>query len=151
MNNPINAAKNFIYNKLFKINDSTQRIAIGFGLGVFTGMLPGTGPLAALFLAYIFRVNRASALLASLLTNTWISLVTFIFAIKVGSAILGLEWHKVYSDFSLHFSGRNWLELFQFSYSKLLFPVTVGYLVVSLVLGLLSYLTVILILKIFKR
>jgi len=59
-----------LYLKLIKINDTPQKIAFGFGLGVFSGIFPGTGPLAALFLALILRANRASALLGSLLTNT---------------------------------------------------------------------------------
>ena len=43
----------FIFAKLFKINDSAQKIALGVGLGVFSGLMPGTGPAAALFLAFI--------------------------------------------------------------------------------------------------
>jgi uncharacterized protein (DUF2062 family) len=89
-----------LYIKLFKINDSPQRIALGLGLGVFLGIIPGTGPLAALFLALLFRVNRASALLGSLLTNTWLSIVTFLLAIKVGSFIMRLNWQSVYADIS---------------------------------------------------
>ena len=86
---------NLFYERLFKINDSPQKIALGLGLGVFAGILPGTGPLAALFLAFIFRANRASALLGSLATNTWISFVTFVLAIKIGSAILEVSWLDV--------------------------------------------------------
>ena len=68
----------FIFDKLFKINDSAEKIALGVGLEVFSGLMPGTGPTAALFLAFIFRANRAAALLGSMLTNTWLSVVTFI-------------------------------------------------------------------------
>ncbi|MCG2713658.1 MAG: DUF2062 domain-containing protein [Candidatus Omnitrophica bacterium] len=67
---------NFIFAKLFKINDSAGKIALGVGLGVFAGLLPGTGPAAALLLALVFRANRAAALLGSLITNTWLSVVT---------------------------------------------------------------------------
>ena len=85
----------FLFAKLFKINDSAQKIAFGVGLGVFSGLLPGIGPVAALFLAFIFRANRAAALLGSILTNTWLSFLTFILAIKVGSAILKLSCQQV--------------------------------------------------------
>ncbi len=118
-----------LYIKLFKINDSPQRIALGLGLGVFAGIIPGTGPVAALFLAFIFRVNRASALLGSLLTNTWLSFVTFILAIKVGSAIMHLDWQVV---------RQGWI----------LFPVILGYFIVSFSLGILVYLVTLIILKI---
>jgi uncharacterized protein (DUF2062 family) len=118
-----------LYIKLFKINDSPQRIALGFGLGVFLGIIPGTGPLAALFLALLFRVNRASALLGSLLTNTWLSIVTFLLAIKVGSAIMHLDWQVV---------RQGWM----------LLPVILGYFIVSFSLGILVYLVTLIILKI---
>jgi len=140
----------FFYEKLFKINDTPQRIAMGFGLGVFSGILPGTGPLAALFLSILFRVNRASAILASLLTNSWLSLVTFIFSIKVGSAILRLDWIKVRHDFSAVFRDFGWLALFKVSLLKIVFPIILGYLVISLVLGVFSYLLVLLILKVIR-
>lgn len=118
-----------LYIKLFKINDSPQRIALGLGLGVFAGIVPGAGLLAALFLAFIFRVNRASALLGSLLTNTWLSFATFILAIKVGSAIMHLDWQVV---------RQGWI----------LFPVILGYFIVSFSLGILVYLVTLIILKI---
>ena len=130
--NNINRVSQFfklLYIKLFKINDSPQRIALGFGLGVFLGIIPGTGPLAALFLALLFRVNRASALLGSLLTNTWLSIVTFLLAIKVGSAIMHLDWQVV---------RQGWM----------LLPVILGYFIVSFSLGILVYLVTLIILKI---
>lgn len=99
MLNKISRSFRLIYTKLFRINDSPQKIALGFGLGIFLGILPGTGPVAALFLALLFRVNRASALLGCLLTNTWLSIVSFLFSIKVGSAIMRLDWHHVQDDY----------------------------------------------------
>ena len=77
MINKIREYLRLILAKLFNINDTPHKIALGLGLGVFAGILPGTGPIAAIFLALAFRANRASALLGSLLTNTWLSLVTF--------------------------------------------------------------------------
>lgn len=43
-----------IYIKLFRINDTPQKIAQGFGLGVFLGILPGTGPIAAAVSGFSF-------------------------------------------------------------------------------------------------
>jgi len=140
---------NALYVKLFKINDSPQKIALGVGLGVFAGIFPGTGPLAALFLAFIFRVNRASALLGSLLTNTWLSFVTFLLAIKAGSAILGIRWQEVHQDWDYFLKSFNWQSLFKLSVLKVILPVITGYLVIAFCLGLLAYLvTLIIIVKI---
>ncbi|MDI6606430.1 MAG: DUF2062 domain-containing protein, partial [Candidatus Omnitrophota bacterium] len=72
------------YLKVFRINDSPRKVALGMGLGVFSGILPGTGPIAAVCLAFIFRANRAAALLGSLITNTWLSFFIFLVAIKTG-------------------------------------------------------------------
>jgi len=139
--------KDFLYEKLFKINDTPQRIAFGFGLGVFAGILPGTGPLAALFLAFVFRANRASALASSLLTNTWLSLVTFLLAIKTGSAIFNVSWPSLKSDWALVISNWHWQNFFSGSILKIALPVVTGYLVISLLLAAISYIVLLFILK----
>jgi len=151
MINSLAKARDFFYKNIFKINDSPQRISAGFGLGIFCGMLPGTGPLAALFLAFIFKVNRASALLASLITNTWLSLAIFIFSIKVGSAILGLNWSLVYQEAKTGFDGLTWQTIFKASLINIALPVILGYLIISVALGLISYFFILLTLKFTKR
>lgn len=141
-----------IYVKLFKINDTPQRIALGFGLGVFAGIIPGTGPIAALFLAFLFRVNRAAALLGSLLTNTWLSFVTFILAVKTGAAILKVSWQAVFQDWLNLIKEFNWLNLFKASILKTILPVVVGYIAIALSLGFAVYLiTLFIIIKIKQR
>ena len=95
-----------IYLKLFRMNDEPQKVAAGLGLGVFFGVMPGMGPLAALFFALVLRVNRAAALLGSILTNTWLSIPTFVLAVKAGSLITGIScrdinlgWRSLIKDF----------------------------------------------------
>ena len=129
-----------LYEKLFLINDTPGKISLGMGLGVFSGIFPGTGPIAALFLAFIFRANRASALLGSLLTNTWLNFLTFLLAIKTGSAILNLNWQDIRQDWNHFFVEFSWLGLFKISALKIIFPVIVGYFVIAFCLGLLVYL-----------
>jgi len=140
-----------LYQKLFNINDTPQRIALGAGLGVFTGIIPGTGPVAALFLAFFFRVNRVSALLGSLMTNTWLSLVTFFLSIKIGSAIYGMDWQDVYNNWILFFKDFRWMRLFKLSIFKIILPVMLGYFIVAFCLGFLVYLTTLIVLKKFKH
>lgn len=141
-----------IYVKFFKINDTPQRVALGLGLGVFAGIIPGTGPIAALFLAFLFRVNRAAALLGSLLTNTWLSFVTFILAVKVGAAILKVSWQAVFQDWLNLIKEFNWLNLFKASILKTILPVVVGYIAIAFFLGFTVYLiTLFIIIKIKQR
>lgn len=136
--------------KLFKANDSGQRIALGLGLGVFTGILPGTGPFAALFLASIFRLNRASALLGSLVTNTWLSFVTFLLAVKAGSYLLGIDWQTTRQEWGYFLKTLSWKALFKISVLKVILPVVTGYLLVAFCLGLVTYLAALLIIKFLK-
>jgi hypothetical protein len=138
---------NFIFSKLFKINDSPQKIALGVGLGVFSGLIPGTGPVAALFLAFIFKANRAAALLGSLVTNTWLSFVTFILAIKVGSVILKMSWQEVLQKAQILLQDFAWVRFFKLSFLDVLLPVIVGYLIIGLILAAFCYLLTFLIIR----
>lgn len=141
-----------IYLKLFRINDTPQKIALGAGLGVFSGILPGAGPLAALGLAFIARANRASALLGSLLTNTWISFLTFFLAIKTGSCLLRISWHQAHQNWSVFLREFRWRSLAELSALKIIFPVLLGYLVIAVVAGASVYLiTFVLVTKIKRR
>jgi uncharacterized protein (DUF2062 family) len=137
----------FIFAKLFKINDSAQKIALGVGLGVFSGLIPGTGPAAALFLAFVFRANRAAALLGSILTNTWLSVVTFVLAIKIGSTLLSRHWQGVYQKAQGLIRDFHWGSFFRLSFLDVVLPVVIGYLIIGLFLGLASYLLSLLIIK----
>lgn len=140
-----------IFSKLFKINDSPVKISLGVGLGVFAGLLPGTGPAAALFLAWVFKANRGAALLGGFLTNTWLSVVTFILAIKVGSVILRANWQSVQEQVQGLFKDFSWKVFFKFSILEVLLPVVLGYLVIGLALGILSYFLSLLVIKKFLK
>jgi uncharacterized protein (DUF2062 family) len=129
-----------IYIKLFRIHDTPQKIAQGFGLGVFLGILPGTGPIAALFLAFLLRVNRISALLGSILTNTWLSVLTFLLSIKLGSAIMNLNWQETYKNWLRFLKEFSFAGLFKVSILKIILPLAIGYFIVALCAGLLAYL-----------
>ena len=129
----------FLYLKLWRINDTPQKIAQGFGLGVFLGILPGVGFIAALVMASVLRMNRVSAFLGTLLTNTWLSFVTFLLSIKVGSAIMGLAWQRVHTDVRLLLKDFHWQSLLTASARDVIAPIAVGYCVVSAALGLIAY------------
>ena len=129
-----------IYIKLFRIHDTPQKIALGCGLGVFTGIIPGMGPLAALVLALVFRANRASALFSSVLSNTWTSFLIFLLSIKVGSVIMGLDWHRIQGEWELLLAHFRIADLFKISALEIILPVVVGYAVTALCVALLTYL-----------
>lgn len=130
---------NLIYIKLFRIHDTPQRISLGLGIGVFLGLIPGTGPIAAVFTAIVLRVNRASALLGSLLTNTWLSVLTFFLSIRIGSAIMRVNWQDAHMDWLRFLKDFSITALFKSATLKVILPVITGYLVVGLCLGLIAY------------
>ena len=126
------------YLKLFRINDSPLKIALGFGLGAFVGVMPGIGPVIALLLAFLFRVNRASAFLGSILFNTWVSFIALVFSIKVGAAVMGRNYNDVYAAWTGIFKGFKWEKLLEVSVYDVLLPMGVGYLIVSLVFAVVA-------------
>ncbi len=135
------------YSKIFKINDSPQKIALGLGIGIFLGILPGTGPIAAVISASVLRINKASALLGSLLVNTWINIVTFVFAIKIGSAIIGVNWRQIYNKSLEIFSNFRYSSLLKLPVLKLILPTLIGYLIIAFFMGFLAYISAFLILN----
>lgn len=130
----------FLYTKLCCVNDTPHKIALGAGLGTFSGLIPGTGPIFALVLAWIFRANRATALATSLLTNTWLSLLTFVLSIKIGSAIMNLKWQEIYLESLRLAKGLNFKQLLSASAIKVLVPLAVGYATIALCFGVIMYL-----------
>lgn len=140
-----------LYRKLFKINDTPQKVALGLGIGVFSGITPGIGILTALFLAVIFRANRAAALLGTLVTNTWLSFVTFVLSIKIGSAILGTDWQDVYGEWLSILKNFRPAKLLTLSALNIVLPIAVGYLAISACFGLLTYAVALLVLSSRRR
>ena len=109
------------------------------GIGVLSGVFPGTGPVAALFLAFIFRVNRASALLGSIVTNTWMSIPVFLLSVKIGALITGTNYHDIHSRWGAFVKEFRWEQLLSLSMFRIIGPIIIGYVAVSIAIGVLTY------------
>jgi uncharacterized protein (DUF2062 family) len=130
------------WRKIVSIDDSNQRIALGFGLGVFLGVFPGVGPLTALILAGFFKINRIAALLGVLLFNTWLTFATFILSVKLGSWAMHLDWRKEYDQawqLLTHFKFAN---LFKAAILETLLPILLGYIIIAFFISFVVYLVV---------
>jgi len=129
-----------IYLKLVRTNDTAQKVSLGFGLGVFLGIFPGSGPLAALFFSFLLRLNRGSALLGSLLTNTWLSFATFLLSIKVGAFVTGKDFSQTRQAVSAIIKDFHFKDLFNLSIFEIILPLLFGYLIIAFCLGIAAYL-----------
>lgn len=140
-----------LYLKIVRVNDSPQKVAAGFGVGVFLGVMPGMGPIAALACALLFRLNKASALLGSILTNTWISIPVFFVSVQIGSVMTGSSFAEIDRQWAALAGHFTWSELLHASLYKIAIPVLIGYAVVSTLLALAAYAFALIVLLIKKR
>ncbi len=124
-----------VYHQIVQIKDTPHRKAMGLALGVFMGIFPGVGPLAALAASFIFRVNRVAALLGSVVTNTWLSVVTLGFAIKIGSLLMGEDVQKIQSQWQDLVKDFRWETLKKGPILDALSSVILGFIIVSAVLA----------------
>ena len=141
----------WLFVQLAIINDTPRKIALGFALGVFLGILPAMGPVAALALSFLFKANRAAALLGSILTNTWLSLLMFVLSVKIGAVFTGTQWHTLHNEWLSLTNNFHWADLFKTSLLKIVLPIMAGYLLLALASALLAYLVAIIGVTILKR
>jgi uncharacterized protein (DUF2062 family) len=125
--------KKFI-EKFFLINDTPQKVAGGAALGIFLGIFPGEGVLAALFFSAIFRLNKLSATAGVLATNMWMTAITLPVAAVIGSFL----FDEKYSDLIGRFHEYKHLDtikealLFSLSIFETAFlPLLVGFVIVA--------------------
>jgi uncharacterized protein (DUF2062 family) len=140
-----------IFEELVLINDTPQRIAFGFAIGAFMGILPGTGPVAAIAVATLFKVNKAAAFLGGLLTNTWLSFMTLILAIKIGAVLFGFQWQTLRNIWTNLIKDFHWNLLLSRETLKFIIPVAAGFLIISLLFGLIIYLISLAVLTIYHK
>jgi uncharacterized protein len=79
--------------KLVSLNDKPVRVAKGFALGSFVGMLPipGFQLIVSLFVATILRINYKAACLGVFNTNVFTGAFVFMFNFWIGQKILGIS------------------------------------------------------------
>ena len=135
------------YKQLVNMNDTPHSIAMGFGVGVFLGVLPFTGVVAAVALAAVFRFNKAASFLGSMATNTWFSIVTLPVSLRIGCFILGREWTDMMDHVRTLMFSFSWNMLFHATTMDLLLPVFIGLAILGILFGVLAYVVVFVCLK----
>lgn len=83
----------YIYLRLIRVGGDPVHIALGFSLGVFLGVFPtfGIGIPLSLLLASVFRWNRVSAVLGSLVMNPITTPLFWTLSGMLGAAIFRID------------------------------------------------------------
>lgn len=79
-----------MFKKAFLANDSPEKLARGFAIGVFFGVLPTFG-FAALFslpVSLLFRANKLTAILGTLVSNPFTIPFYMFWATQIGNFVL---------------------------------------------------------------
>ncbi len=110
-----------VYLRMLRIDDPPERIARGAAIGILMGILPtfGAGGLLSLLFAFVFRANKAAAVLASLVVNPLTSPFFWTLSAVVGAFILredygaimdklknGSMWQGVESAYMVYMTGN---------------------------------------------
>ncbi|MEW5768252.1 MAG: DUF2062 domain-containing protein [bacterium] len=86
--------------KLIRANDSPHKVAMGMAAGVALGIFPtfGGGTILALLLASLFKWNKASALLGSVIMNPFTTPFFWSLSALLGSLLTGYDWSQVLEE-----------------------------------------------------
>lgn len=128
-----------IRDNLLGLNDSPNKIALGFGLGLFLGVLPGTGAIAAVVCSVALRVNKAASLAGALLVNTWINIVAFPLALIVGGFIFRIDPLLLQVKWLALLDNYTWNALLDTLILYAALAVFIGYLVLGVAMGIAGY------------
>jgi uncharacterized protein len=130
-----------LFKRLLELDDTPERIAQAFALGVFLAFSPlvGLGTFLGFIIALFFSVNRVALLLGVFISNPCTLIPISAAGTYLGGLLVGfpsrpplpsLEWQALWhSGFWLQLAGQ-W---------HILKPMVVGSFVLSVVLSVLSY------------
>jgi uncharacterized protein len=130
-----------LFRALLQTDDTPNRVALAFGIGVFIAFFPllGIHTGLALLIAMLFRLNKVAILAGAWVNNPWTLGPMYLAGTLVGCVLLGVPSQDIHGiDWSLH-GVAFYEELFE-SLRPLVAPFLVGNLAVGIVAGILAYL-----------
>lgn len=126
---------------LLHVEDSPERTAAAFGIGVFIAFCPllGIHTALALAIAFMFRLSRVAILFGAYINNPWTLAPLYIAGTLFGCLLLDVPAHGLGQiDWSLHGSGL-YRALFA-SLKPFLWPFVIGNTLLGVVAGVGGYL-----------
>jgi len=135
------------FRRLLAIDDPPERTALAFSIGVFIAFSPflGLHTIVATALAFLFRFNKIAIYTGTFINNPFLTLVPIIIAsYAIGAFILGRPLRIPNEGLELLkspriFSGDYYRQLFVQSWSNIVWPFSVGGMVLSVICSLLAY------------
>jgi uncharacterized protein (DUF2062 family) len=127
--------------RLLSLEDTPERIAFAFAIGVFLAFSPllGLHTFLGLSLAFYFGLNRVAVLVGVFVNNPWTLVPIYAAATYVGGSLIGFPVTATLPDFGWSEIWRSifWMQLVQ--HWRLLLPMLVGSLILSVLAAVLSY------------
>ncbi len=133
---------------LLHVEDTPNRVALAFAIGLFISFFPllGIHTGLALAIAIAFRLSRVAILTGAWVNNPWTLAPMYTAGTLLGCAILGVSPEGLGEiDWSLH--GRAFYEALYEGLRPFILPFVVGNLVAGVVAGGLGYLVLRLVLE----
>jgi len=128
--------------KFFLINDTPHKIALGFALRVFLGIVPGEGVTMSLILSSIFGLNRLAATSGALATNMWSTAVILPLAAEIGTLISGENYSSLVAQFQANYHLGYKFFLSKYIFFEIVLLLAIGFTLAALVVAFLAYATV---------
>jgi uncharacterized protein len=132
--------RNFLH-RLLALDDTPERIALAFAVGVFLAFSPllGLHTVLGVLIAFLFGLNRVAILLGVFLNNPWTLVPIYSAGAYLGSLFVGFPAVSGFPDFGWHqiWRAHYWVELAR-QWPRLL-PLALGSTVLGVVFALLSY------------
>ncbi len=127
--------------RLFALDDTPERIARAFALGVFLAFCPLIGLHAFLgfFFAFFFGLNRAALFLGVFINNPWTLVPIYAAGTYLGGLLIGFPSRPALPSFGLQsiWSSSFWTQLA--GQWNLLKPMMLGSTVLSIVVSAFAY------------
>ena len=140
----IRRARRFVFKTILHADDPPWRLALGAAIGIFVTFTPTVGfqMLLVVFLAWLFRANKAIGLPIVWISNPATIVPIFYACYVIGRVILqsepiGMEWWNALSE-----PPMGWWPKVSFYWMRLMdiaAPLWVGCLFVATVLGYITY------------
>src|SRR4051812_12556772 len=131
---------------LLHINDSPERTAAAFALGVFVGFSPFLGfhTLIGIVIAFLFNLNRVAVLIGVYSNLPWIIAGYYAFTTMAGAAILRVRVPSGFRErlvdlFELSLRTREFWHLLGQLLEPLVWPYFIGSLIGAAILAAIAY------------